>query len=400
MACIRKRRGRWVIDFYDQHGKRRWKTLKKGTTKKAARGELRAIEDEVSKGAYLPKREIPTFSEVAKEWLEYKKPKIRASTWGEYERHTKIHFGELKDLKISRVTIATIEKFITKCQEKHKNLSTVRRILVTLNQIMSYAIRHRYTDHNPVRDAERPRRTNHDLRESEKKDAKVKVLNATQVNALLEATEGQKFRMLFRLAIFSGARQGELLGLKWIDIDWQNKQIHIQRTFNHGTFFPPKSETSNRKIDIGPTTMTELKKWRLACPKNDLNLVFPSETGTPIDHHHMVSRVFGPALTKASLPNIRFHDLRHTYASLLIGQGENIKYIQSQLGHSSPTVTLDIYAHLMKPTNQEAACRLEKAVFEGNGCKTVATTGAGDLAATGEGQQASKNIVVNMVPPA
>jgi integrase len=72
-------------------------------------------------------------------------------------------------------------------------------------------------------------------------------------------------------------------------------------------------------------------------------------------------------LGAAGIPKIRFHDLRHTFASLLIEQGENIKYIQSQLGHSSPTMTLDVYAHLISPVNQEAACRLEKQVFEING---------------------------------
>ena len=81
----------------------------------------------------------------------------------------------------------------------------------------------------------------------------------------------------------------------------------------------------------------------------------------------MVNRHFNPALKDAKIPRIRFHDLRHTYVSLLIEQGENIKYIQSQLGHSSPTVTLNVYAHLMKPVNQEAACRLERAVFEVTG---------------------------------
>ena len=114
----------------------------------------------------------------------------------------------------------------------------------------------------------------------------------------------------------------------------------------------------------------------------------------------MVSRVFGPALTKASLPNIRFHDLRHTYASLLIEHGENIKYIQTQLGHSSPTVTLDIYAHLMKPTNQEAACRLEQAVFDGTGSKTVATKRGGESAVAGAENQLAENIGVKLVPPA
>ena len=77
-------------------------------------------------------------------------------------------------------------------------------------------------------------------------------------------------------------------------------------------------------------------------------------------------------MQKAGLDKMRFHDLRHTTASLMIEQGENIKYIQSQLGHSSPTVTLNVYAHLMKPTNQEAACRLEIAIFETSGSKMVA----------------------------
>jgi len=77
----------------------------------------------------------------------------------------------------------------------------------------------------------------------------------------------------------------------------------------------------------------------------------------------MVKRHFLPELTAAKLPKIRFHDLRHTFASLLIEQGENLKYIQTQLGHSSPTVTINVYAHLMKPTNQEAACKLENTIF-------------------------------------
>jgi integrase len=123
-----------------------------------------------------------------------------------------------------------------------------------------------------------------------------------------------------------------------------------------------KTEESERMIDLGPAVMAELKKWKLACPKNEkneLNLVFPSKTGTPIDHHHLVARHFAPTLKEAKLPGIRYHDLRHTFASLLIAQGENIKRIQTMLGHSRPTVTLDIYSHLIEPSNQEAARRLE-----------------------------------------
>ena len=113
--------------------------------------------------------------------------------------------------------------------------------------------------------------------------------------------------------------------------------------------------------------MTELKKWKLACPKSALELIFPNKVGNPINHNNLVNRYFNPALKATGLPRIRFHDLRHTYASLLMMQVENIKYIQNQLGHSTPTVTLNVYAHLMKPVNHEAALRLEKQVFEING---------------------------------
>ena len=148
------------------------------------------------------------------------------------------------------------------------------------------------------------------------------------------------------------------------DIDWANSQFRIRRTFNNQRFFNVKTKGSRRNIDLGPTMMSELKKWKLACPPNELGLIFPNNAGNPMNHNNMVIRHFVPALEKASIQSIRFHDLRHTKASIMIEQGENLKYIQSQLGHSSPTVTLNVYAHLMKPVNQEAACRYEKMVLK------------------------------------
>jgi len=238
------------------------------------------------------------------------------------------------------------------------NISTLRKILVTVGQIMGYAVRHKYIDYNPVREAERPRD------QGNEKEQKIGILKPKEIKSFIDSLESQKYKTLFKLAIMSGARQGELLGLKWSDVDWKNSQIHIQRTYNNGTWYDVKTKASNRKIDLGPSMMGDLKKWKLACKPNDMNLIFPNKVGKPINHSNMRFRYFYPALEDSGIEKIRFHDLRHTYASLLIEQGENIKYIQSQLGHSSPTVTLNVYAHLMNSVNQASAKRLENAIFK------------------------------------
>lgn len=363
MACIRKRRGRWVIDFYDQHGKRHWETLKDGITKEQAKKRLREIEDSVDKGTYTPAKDILFFSEIAREWIEYKRPRLRETTWEVYEGHVRNHFHDLNELRINKVTIATVEKFITDRQTKGMHIGTIRKVLVTLGQILSYAVRHRYIDYNPLKEAERPKRQVRVAENEPVEHEAMQILTPAQINAFLGQNHTPKYRMLFTMAIFTGARQGELLGVKWSDVDWEGCQLIIQRTFNNGRLFNPKTQTSKRKIDLGPTVMKELKKWRLACPKNDLDLVFPNEAGNHINNKNMLRRHFRPALLASGCPSIRFHDLRHTYASLLIHQGENIKYIQNQLGHASPTITLNVYAHLMKDRNPEAAQRLENAVF-------------------------------------
>lgn len=92
MACIVRRRDRWVIDFYDNQGRRRWKTLPKGSTKEKAKDVIREIEDRLAKGVYLPEKKIPIFQNMAKQWLEYKKPNIRQSTWEMYRSHLKYRF--------------------------------------------------------------------------------------------------------------------------------------------------------------------------------------------------------------------------------------------------------------------------------------------------------------------
>ncbi len=353
------KRGRLVIDFYDQHGKRRLKTLPKGTTKTQAKKVLREIEEMVERGTYLPMGRIPTFAKVAKDWLKYKEPNIRHSTFEQYQGHIRNHllpyFG---NTKINRINFNAIEKFIAYGREKGIIPATLRKLLVTLGSILRYAVQRKFLESNPVREMEKPKTTQKN---------KVDLLKPREIRALIGNSTNQKFKTLFTLATMSGMRQGEILGLKWDNIDWLNCQVHVKRTFNHGRFYEPKSEASRRAIDLGPTVISELKKWKMAYAPTEQNLVFPNSVGRPMDANNLIKREFEAALRRAGLRKIRFHDLRHSYASLLIDRGEHPKYIQVQMGHSSINITMDTYGHLMKAVNQDAAKRLDEAVFGKDG---------------------------------
>ena len=404
MAKIRKIQGRYVIDFYNSSGQRERLTQPKGSTKEKAHLAMRELEDQLSRGVYIPARHVRTFKEVAADWIQHKKPNLRASSWSVYEAHTQNHFKELAALKINRLTVAHVEKLINAKLSAGMHILTLRKVLVTLNQICAYAVRRRYLDNNPVRDAERPRGQGGVI------EMKLQVLTPEQVAKMFHAImdlrgivdePGQedkpekerikkllpyetrfKYRTLFAVAVLCGLRQGEIIGLQWPDIDFDNAQIQIQRTFTHGAFYDPKTKGSRRRIDVGKTMLADLKKWKLACPPSELNLVFPNCGPKParqqtekrraqdeamvMNYSNMVKRYYAPTLKAAELPIIRFHDLRHTYASILIAQGESIPYVAKQLGHSSPTVTLNVYTHLLKPSNQEAINRLEDSIFCGN----------------------------------
>lgn len=157
MAKVAKRRGRYVVDYYDNRGKRRWQTLREGTTLKQAKEELRNIENQLARGVFIPAKEVLAFKKVASNWLEYKKANIRGSTWNMYRGHVENHFEYTNDLRINRITVATVEKFISDRRNNGVSLPTLRKLLITFGQVMKYAARHKYIDHNPVNEAEKPR---------------------------------------------------------------------------------------------------------------------------------------------------------------------------------------------------------------------------------------------------
>jgi len=161
-------------------------------------------------------------------------------------------------------------------------------------------------------------------------------------------------------AVLTGMRQGELFGLQWEDIDFARHQIHVRRSLWRGTLGTPKSRRSRRAIDMTQTLEQALQE--LSTTRRS-EFVFCSERGTPLDADNFRHREFPAALRRAALRRIRFHDLRHTYTSLLIAHGAHPRYIQAQLGHASIQTTLDRYGHLMPQLHQAEAQKLDHLVF-------------------------------------
>ncbi len=183
-----------------------------------------------------------------------------------------------------------------------------------------------------------------------------------EMQALVEATDS-RYKALIATACFTGLRQGELLGLQWGDIDFESRRIYVRRTLQQGKSYEPKSHHSKRSVDI-PIFLVEMLKTHqtrttVELDSNKYELVFPNSVGKPFDKANLLVRVLLSALKRAGLRQIRFHDLRHSYASLLINNNANIKYVQKQLGHSSCQVTLDTYSHLIPEVGQEAISKLE-----------------------------------------
>jgi integrase len=335
----RKDTGKYVIDFYDNLGKRHVETI--GTNWHEANRALDQRMAEINDGVFAARSRGETFKGRCESWLKGK-VKIKPATLRTYEAILSVHlipyFGEAKLSEISRKNIQDFVKALVdrgECSPKsiHNILSVLREILVDA-QADGSLIR------NPYLKIEKP--------------AIVKIevdpLGRHEIELFLKSCEPEN-RALFYTAIFTGMRRGELLGLKWGDIDMVNGQILVRRSLYRGRFQEPKSRSSKRKIDMGPRLAEVLKRHkakqsraeqsriRLKAGEEwvDNELVFCTPKGAPLDADNLYHRDFKRILKRAGLRQIRIHDLRHTFAAILIAAGHHPKYIQSRMGHYSIT---------------------------------------------------------------
>lgn len=207
------------------------------------------------------------------------------------------------------------------------------------------------------------------------------VLSPAQVRVLLEAVRGDGLEALYVMALTTDMRRGELLALHWSDVDLDARFLQVRYTLQHlkgGTysFTPPKTAQSRRKIALTDKAVEALRRHRrlqleqrlkLGDAWHDEDLVFTRADGYPLRANHVLQRMFTPILQRAHLPLIRFHDLRHTAATLLLVQGIHPKVVSEMLGHSTVSMTLDIYSHVLPDMQKDATQALDRLLAQDQG---------------------------------
>jgi integrase len=365
----RKRRGRsegslyqrsdgmWVGAMslgYDQAGKHKRRVVY-GKTKKEAQQKLDKLKQDAAGGMMVePTRQ--TVEAYLKQWLESARPTIRKNTHRSYEgiirNHVSPHIGTIP---LSKLTPAGIQGLYS-AMERSGASPRVRHLThAVLRRALKQAVRWNLIPRNPC-DAVSPPRVARTT---------MKVLDTTEAGRLLAAAAGDRFEALFVMALATGLRQGELFGLQWTDFDLTAGTLFVQRQLEEvngkHTLTEPKSAKGRRRVDLPAVAVQAMweHKARMLAEGHLDGPVFCNTAGGFLRKSNFIRQVFKPLLKKAGLPDIRFHDLRHTSATLLLAQGVHPKVVQERLGHSQISLTLDTYSHVLPSMGQEAAAKLD-----------------------------------------
>ena len=300
-----------------------------------------------------------TVAEYVIHWLETAKTALRPKTAIQYEHlvRSKI-IPNIGDIKIKNLKLDRIEDFYTQLSNSGCGVRTVRLTHSVLHRALERAVRLELVPLNRAHGATLPRIPQHEMN----------VFDEGQISSFLVAAHGTRNEALYHLAITTGMRQGELFGLKWFDLKWSSGTIQVQRQVQHVPykgwgFSEPKTRNGRRMVKLGEATLQVLRahKERQEVEKmfagdrwQDYDLIFPTTVGTPMNPSGL-HLDFYRFLEQAGLPRIRFHDLRHTAASLMLNHNVPIIVVSRILGHSRPSITLDVYGHLYMEMQDEAA---------------------------------------------
>jgi integrase len=356
--------GRWQarVDLGYERGKRVRKAFY-GKTRKEVQEKLTTALHDHQRGLPLP-NERQTVGQFLDDWLENTaRHTIRPTTFDGYSDLVHHHLVPI----LGRIPLAKLApQQIAACYGDllAKGLAprTVQYAHAVLHRALEQAVRWNLVARNPTDavDAPRPQRK------------EITVLTADQAQIFLNAAKEDRLHALYVLALLTGMRQGEMLGLRWHDVDFAAGSLSVRRTLvrtSQGwSWSEPKTAKGRRTIALPALAVEALRQHRIRQLEErlrsgvlweDLDLVFPNHTGKPLERQNVVKRSFRPLLVRAGLPAIRFHDLRHSAATLLLSLGEHPKVVQERLGHSTIGVTMDTYSHVLPDMQRKAASRLD-----------------------------------------
>ncbi len=285
-------------------------------------------------------------------WLPSAKLNLKASTVRFYSDNLKNHiFPLLGDTPIKAVSRMDCRRLVTHARDGGLRIDTVRGIVRTLSTVLSQAVEDELLPGNPALSMRKY------LRRGDEPEATVDPFARDEVAHLVETAREHfpGWHPWLLCALRTGLRAGELLALQWGDIDWSGRSIRVQRSLVRGTLTTPKNHQV-RAVDLSVQLRAVLRLWRQEKSREWLrhglprpDWVFPSDAGTPLDESN-VRKAFNRVLDKAELHRRGPHQMRHTFASLLLQLGEPITYVSRQLGHKDSAITLRVYAHWLPDT--------------------------------------------------
>jgi integrase len=358
----RRRDGRWCARL--MIGGQRY--IRYGETKDKVAVEFARLRLKAQRGELMG-TDRQTVGEFLDRWLaDTVRPNLTTSTHALYEGILRLYLKpQVGHLQLRRLSAQHVRKMLTNLEQPFGNdlrrprgrrraaLSGRTRQIVrgVLHRALQQALKDRIIETNVVATVDRPRATR----------APFRTLDVREARRFLAAARSHSLYALFHLAVVTGARQGELLALHWSDIDLAKRTMHVQHTLakdEEGQLrrTQPKTPRSRRQIELTDKDVQVMREHMRRNPS--VPFVFSDGGGRPIEKDRLVRQELRPILKAAELPMIRFHDLRHTAATLMLGANVNPKVVSERLGHADIRITLDTYSHVTPTMQREAAEKL------------------------------------------
>ena len=367
---VRKRGNKWcfVVDLGKDPGtgKRRQKWYSGFSTKREAEKALSEMLAKLHRGDYVEPSRM-SFGELIRTWLENRiKHNVSQKTYDTYKYLCETHIAPtIGIINLDKLSPLHLQKMYSDLisEEKLSN-TTVHHIHRICYAVLKWAVQMKMIPQNVAENVAPPKRNKQEM----------KIWNEEEVVRFLSAAQDERLFALFFLAISTGLRRGELLGLKWSDVDFYRGVLSVRRTVQRTTNGLTvkewtKTDSGRRQVNISPSTMDVLRQHRkqqteemVKLGMRNVDFIFTNTVGNLLEPRK-VNHIFDRIIKKAEIPKIRFHDLRHTHATLLLKQGVHPKIVSERLGHASVNITLDTYSHVIPSLQKEAAAAIDQVLM-------------------------------------